>query len=153
MNVYRISKKQYANLEGIGGLFSYGRWHLEGKRVIYASEHRSLSALEYLIHLSSQYLLLNNYVLMTIHIPDTIPILKLPNRILVKGWDGINYSRVTQKYGTEFITENKHLILKVPSAIIKQEYNFIINPTNENIKSCTIVKEEVFKFDKRFTMR
>ncbi len=153
MEVFRITKKDFANLEGIGGVYYPGRWHEKGYRVMYTSHHRSLAALEYLVHLTSLNLIGNNFVMASIFIPDDTPVLELPKSILVKGWDGINYLSVTQKYGTKFLMENKFLLLKVPSAIIKQEHNYIINPANNKLNFCKIVSVKPFTFDKRLSER
>jgi RES domain-containing protein len=150
MEVFRISKKNFANLEGVGGLFFSGRWHEKGNRVIYTSEHRSLAALEFLVHLSSVNLIDNDFVIASIHIPDNIPVLELPKNILATGWNGPNYLPVTQNYGTNFLKDNKYMVLKVPSAIIDNEYNFIINPLSVDFYLCKIIDIKAFSFDKRF---
>jgi RES domain-containing protein len=153
MEIFRITKKSFANLEGVGGLYYPGRWHEKGYRVLYASQHRSLAALEYLVHLSSINLIGNDFVITTIFIPDDIPALTLPKHLLGSKWENVNYLSTTQKCGTKFLTENKYLILKVPSAIIKQEHNYIINPANNNINLCKVTAIEPFMFDKRLSER
>ncbi len=59
MEVFRISKKAFAEIDGNGGLFYPGRWHNIGQRVVYTAQHRSLAALESLVHLSNTELLKN----------------------------------------------------------------------------------------------
>jgi len=53
MFVYRITKKEHATLDGLGGLYGPGRWHKKGNPVIYTSEHASLAAWEKIVHVSS----------------------------------------------------------------------------------------------------
>ena len=132
-------------LDGIGGLYYAGRWHNSGFRVIYTAQYRSLAALEYLVHLSSSNLLLANYVVATIFIPDNVSkeIIQ-PNTV-----KDLNQTSVTRKLGGDFLKAGKSLILQVPSAIVPEETNFIINPVHSQMNLCKIVELEAFRFDGR----
>lgn len=149
MEIYRIAKDNHPEIDGFGGLLYPGRWHEKGNRVVYASEHRSLAAFETLVHISKTALLNNSFVLITIQIPDNALILDLPTTILEKGWDNYAYLPACQQYGTQFLKENKFLMLKVPSAVIKQEYNYIINPLHEQFNTCKVLEISSFQFDAR----
>lgn len=149
MEIFRIAKESYQELDGTGGLFYPGRWHEKGTRVIYTSEHRSLAAFEAIVHLSKPVIFHNNFVMITIFIPDDSEILTIPNEILQPGWDSYEYKQDCQQFGTQFLKENKYLLLKVPSAIISQEFNYLLNPTHPLFTSCKLVKSELFLFDRR----
>ena len=149
MEVYRIAKDSHSEIDGIGGMLYPGRWHEKGNRVVYASEHRSLAAFETLVHISKTSLLANKLILMTIYIPDNALILEVPATILTKGWDGYAYMSGLQEYGTQFLKEKKYLMLKVPSAIMKQECNFIINPLHDQFGACKVIDSVPFLFDER----
>lgn len=149
MQVYRIAKNDHPEIDGIGGMLYPGRWHEKGNRVVYASEHRSLAAFETLVHLSKTRLLTNNFILITIHIPDNPSILDVPAEVLEPGWDGYAHLPSIQQYGTRFLKEKKYLMLKVPSAIIKQEFNYIINPLHEQFSACQVTDIQSFSFDER----
>ena len=149
MEIYRIAKDSHPEIDGFGGLLYPGRWHEKGNRVIYTSEHRSLAAFETLVHISKVTLLNNNFVLITIQVPEDALILDLPASILEKGWDSYAYMPEIQQYGTQFLKEKKFLLLKVPSAIIKQEYNYIINPLHDQFSMCKVLETNPFQFDER----
>lgn len=153
MEVYRIDKAGRENLEGIGGLKGSGRWHKEGNRIIYASESISLASWEKFVHMTDYNNLPDNLVVLTIEIPDDITIIDVPKKVLIPGWNVpepfILYKEETIEYGTKFLKEKKHLVLRVPSAVIQGEFNFVINPNHPDIKRCKIVKSEPFKFDPR----
>lgn len=148
MLIYRITKKQHADLLGLGGLYSWGRWHEKGNRVIYGSESRSLAAWEKFVHISDINLLPDDLVLMQIEIPDNR--IKLINETkLPKGWKGFPYINYTIKIGTDFLRSTENVIMRIPSAVIEKEYNYLINPASDLITECKIKSTIPFAFDKR----
>lgn len=149
MEIYRISKKEFAAIDGAGGLFYPGRWHLAGYRVVYAAQHRSLAVIEYLVHISSVHFLNDNFVISTIFIPENAPIKVVDETTLNEGWSGILNISKTQKIGTNFLEKANDLVMQVPSAIIANEFNYIINPSHKAFKKCKVVDVQNFKFDSR----
>lgn len=154
MKVFRITKKTFANdLGGSGGLYASGRWHRKGNRVIYASENISLAAWERIVHITDLRNLPSDLVVVTINIPDDIEIKEVPNHILVPGWyvyEPYNfYKKETMEFGTAFLNENHHLVLKVSSAVVKYEYVYLLNPNHSDIRRCTIEKIKPFTFNGR----
>lgn len=151
MIVYRITKKEHAALDGMGGLYGSGRWHKKGNLVIYTSEHASLAAWEKLVHVTSFENLPDNLLLVKIEIPDGIEIQSVPQSILASGWDSFPFILDTLDFGTSFLRKNEHLALKVPSVIIPDEYNLILNPLHPGIRDCKVVSTIPFIFDKRIS--
>lgn len=149
MFVYRIAKKEHSALDGMGGLFGPGRWHKKGNLVIYTSEHASLAAWEKIVHVASFENLSNNLLLVKIEIPDGIEIPTVPQKILVTGWDCFPFAIETVNYGTSFLQGKEFLALKVPSVIIPDEFNIILNPLHPDIQFCKIISTIPFVFDKR----
>jgi RES domain-containing protein len=149
MEVFRISKKEYSAPDGIGGLYYPGRWHEAGHRVVYTSQFRSLAALEYLVHLSSSSFLQLGFVMTTIFIPDDVPSDHISYEMLGTKWTDQNNIIVTRKLGTNFLEKGEKLILKVPTAIVPEEYNFIINPVHPDFKLCKVIFNKPFTFDFR----
>jgi RES domain-containing protein len=149
MIVYRITKKEYVSLDGKGGLFGPGRWHKKGNPVIYTSEHASLAAWEKIVHVASFENLPEDLLLIKIEIPDTIKIQTVPTDILVPGWDEFPFNSKTVEYGTSFLRNGEYLALIVPSVIIPDEFNVILNPIHPNILKCRIISSETFTFDRR----
>lgn len=149
MIFYRITKKEQVALDGKGGLFGSGRWHKKGSLVIYASEHASLAAWEKIVHVTNFENLPNDLLLVKIEMPDRIEIQTVPQEVLVKGWDSYPFASETVDYGTSFLRKNEHLALKVPSAIIPEEFNIILNPLHPDIRDCKVISTIQFIFDKR----
>lgn len=149
MNVYRIAIKEHSGLDGIGGLFGPGRWHNKGNLVIYTSEHASLAAWEKIVHVTSFENLPRNILLVKIEVPDSIEVQSVPQKVLVSGWDGFPFVPETMEYGSAFLRKKEHLALKVPSVIIPDESNIILNPLHPDIHQCKVISTIPFVFDKR----
>ena len=154
MKVFRITKKTYANdLGGSGGLFASGRWHKKGNRVVYTSESISLAAWERFVGITDYRNIPSDLVVVTINIPDDVEIIEIPGHALIPGWNVSEpyhfYKKETMEFGTKFLKENRHLVLKAPSAVVKYEYNYLLNPNHPDIKRCTIEKIEPFIFNGR----
>lgn len=149
MIVYRITKKEHASLNGTGGLFGHGRWHKKGNPVIYTSEHASLAAWEKIVHVASFENLPDDLLLIKIEIPGSIEIQTVPKKILVPGWNEFPYCSETVDFGTSFLHKKEYLALKIPSVIIPDEFNVILNPLHPDIQKCEIISSEPFGFDNR----
>ena len=149
MIVYRITKKEHPPLDGNGGLYGPGRWHKKGNPVIYASEHASLAAWEKIVHISSFANLPDNLQLLKIEIPDDIVIQTASESVPISGWDSFPFCSETVNYGTEFLRTKAFLALRVPSAIIKEENNIILNPLHPDINRCIVISSVPFEFDDR----
>jgi RES domain-containing protein len=147
MIVYRICNNQYTNdLSGTGAKLFGGRWNAKGIPMLYVSEHISLAVLEMLVHNQ-----LNDFSielgLMRISIPDAIDIKEIKINKLKNAWEeDISYSRFI---GDEFIKSASSVILKVPSAVIQEEHNFLINPLHIDMKKVKIIDVSSFRTDKR----
>lgn len=149
MIVYRLGKKKYNNdLSGIGAEKYGGRWNNKGTRMVYTSQSRALANLEVAVHVALKNAP-RDYYLTTIEIPDNF-IQNYPlSRLKGKDWKTHPPSEFTQTEGDNFIRKNKTLALKVPSAIVQGDYNYLINPVHKDIGSVKIISSEPFAFDKR----
>lgn len=147
MIVYRISNPAYSNdLSGTGAKMYGARWNSKGIPMLYTTEHISLALLEMLVHTH-----LNDFSipleLIYIHLPDNSSIQEVQLSKLKANWiTDIEYSRFM---GDEFIKSKKHLALKVPSAVIQEEYNYLINPVHPDVKKIKINEIKSFRPDKR----
>ena len=147
MIVYRFASEQYKeDISGNGaGLFG-GRWNSKGRPVLYTSNHISLSVLELLVH-NKNYTSYKDPWLISISIPDTIiPVITHAEK-LSAAWD--SRPEYTQWMGDMFLNENSSLILQVPSSIIPQENNFLLNPLHKQFKKIKIINTTLFELDKR----
>ena len=146
MILYRFARQIYSNdISGNGAKKLGGRWNSPGFPVVYTSTAISLSLLELFVYHTTYEVILVN-VLMRIETPD-IPVQSLSDNSLKQNWQkDIDYSRFI---GNEFLKSKKSLLLKVPSVIIPEEYNMIINPVHPDFKKVKIIKAAPFQFDAR----
>ena len=147
MILYRLAASKYKDdLTGTGAELFGGRWNSKGIPVLYTAENISLAVLEILTR-SDKYTIPDNYCLIKINIPDNLPTVTIVKNKLKRGWkDDIGYTRYM---GDEFIKANKYLLLKVPSAVVDEENNFILNTNNSELKKVKIISTATFHFDKR----
>lgn len=149
MRLYRLSRRKYAkDLSGTGAKLNGGRWNSKGNEALYTAEHISLAKLEVAVHISLD-LIPDDYCLIELDLPDNSRIQTLKVSNLPKHWDYIPYAKATQMIGDKFLYETHFLALKVPSAIVHQEHNFILNPFHPDYKNVKILKIEEFRFDER----
>ena len=147
MTVYRICNPQFSeDLSGTGAKLYGGRWNTKGIAMLYASEHISLSVLEMLVHNRFTDFVID-LSLLHLAFADTIIIKEVKNNKLKTDW--IADVEYTQFMGDQFIKAGTHAILKVPSAVIKEEYNFIMNPLHADFKKIKITQIHSFSTDKR----
>ncbi len=149
MIVYRITNEKYKNdVSGNGAAMFGSRWNSKNERMLYTSEFISLCILESLVHLKRNEIPPTQYLL-HIEIPDAKEITEISYKKIKKNWhQEIEY---TQWMGDQFIQNNQTLILKVPSAIVPQENNFLLNPFHADFKKVKIISSELLELDKRLT--
>jgi RES domain-containing protein len=146
MQVYRITLAKFADSLQASG--RPARWNGNHVKVIYTSSSQSLSCLENVVHRSS--LGLNqNFRLLTINIPDNIKIAEIRLDNLEPGWKDYETFPYTQNIGNEWVKNNETAVLKVPSAIIPQEYNYLLNPNHPNFSKIELIGNRSFIFDHR----
>lgn len=149
MIVYRLCKKAYANdLTGRGAETTGGRWNSKGTAVVYTSASRALCTVEIVVHVPAG-IIPKDFYLVSISIPDNTRILTLDPKDLPDNWTKNPPPVSTQKIGNTFIANHEALVLKVPSAIIPDEWNYLINPAHKDFKKVKITAIEPFSFDAR----
>jgi len=153
MIVFRLSKAAYGlDLSGKGAERSGGRWNSKGVPMVYTSSSRALCTAEIAVHVALG-LVPSGYQLITIEIPERYNIEELDLQILTDGWKSFPYTRETQQLGDSFIKNKKSLVMKVPSAVVQGDFNFLINPLHEGIAEIVVLKTEMFLFDERLFRR
>jgi len=150
MHAYRIGQTKYAYDRAGSGIDA--RWNLRGEYVIYTGGTLALSCLEKLAHTPGASLFAGDFSVTTFLIPEHVTMAETGIAELVKinpEWSKpINYP-VTQRIGSKWLREYKTAVLKVPSAIIEQEYNYLFNPSHPDFGSITIAAVNKFNFDHR----
>lgn len=150
MIVYRLSKSVYANdLSGKGADLVGGRWNSRGNAVLYTSQSIALCVTEIAVHVPLG-ILPKDYDLIHIEIPDDniLEVKRLP-----KDWQTFPHADSTQKIGDKFLKDKKYLVLKVPSAAVQGEFNFLVNPRHPDFDKVKIKKKEKFSFDERLFVK
>jgi RES domain-containing protein len=146
MKVYRITKTQYADdLNGTGAKLFGGRWNHIDTPCIYTSESRALSVLEYAVNIDIDYI--PRALSLCIFEIDEKHIHAVEEAELPGNWRETPGPKSTKDFGTKLL-QNKHSILKIPSIVIPQEFNYIINPLAEGA-SFKLLKTIDFVFDLR----
>ncbi|MBK6634508.1 MAG: RES family NAD+ phosphorylase [Chitinophagaceae bacterium] len=132
MIVYRISNTEFSNdISGTGAKLMGSRWNTRGVPLLYTSQHISLAVLEMLVNTNFKDYSIE-LDLMYIHIPDQLPFTEIKSGSLKKNWkDDFDF---TQYIGDEFVSQKDVLILKVPSAVIQEEFNYLANPLHADFK-------------------
>ncbi|WP_373496400.1 RES family NAD+ phosphorylase [Aquiflexum sp.] len=148
MIVFRLSTSIYAeNLSGKGAELYGGRWNSIGTPVVYSASSRALAMAEVAVHLHFQKIP-KDMMMVELYLPED-SMTSLPIQELNANWEMFPYSYHTQKIGDDFIQENRFLVIKVPSAVVKGDYNFLINPRHIELQKIKIVNISPFRFDSR----
>jgi len=149
MEVFRLSREKYADtLSGAGAAIKGGRWNSIGFELIYAASNRSLAMAEVAVHFTLA-TLPDDYMMVTIVIPDDLPIMEITEKDLPLNWNSFPHPASTQKLGDQFILQNKYCVAKIPSVVTKGDFNFLINPNGAGFNKISISEIEKFPFDKR----
>jgi len=153
MIVFRLSKTKYSHdLSGKGAEKAGGRWNSKGVALVYTGESRALCTTEIAVH-TPLGILPKDFELVTIDIPDSIKIFELNLKVLPADWRSIPHSGTTQELGDQFIKAGKHAVLKVPSAVVPGDFNYLINPFHKDFHKVKIAKTEKFDFDGRLFLK
>ena len=147
MEVFKICREKYSKSLTASG--ASNRWNKKDEFVIYTSSSRSLSTLELIVHRSGINIK-HPYKLLVISIKDKTQIKEVNIENLPANWKTIEAYIELQEIGSQWYNSNETLILKVPSVIITQEFNYIINTKHPLFKKNIVLKsKEEFNWDKR----
>jgi len=150
VRVWRICRKAHAAdpLGGRGGLFFSGRWHPRGIRIVYTSATLSLAALELLVQVDRD-LLWANLVQIEINLPDDLPMERIEAGRLPSNWRHYPAPAALQRIGAGWIEQGKTAVLRVPSAVIPDEANYLLNPAHPATERIKVVGRRAFVLDPR----
>lgn len=147
MQVFRLTKSLYANdLSGTGAALAGGRWNKKGRAVLYTSENTALALLEIVVNIPPMFK--PDLQLITLEIPEE-KILNIEQEELPDNW-----YRYPSPHSLKELAEQSYLNLeilgiKVPSAIVHNQYNLILNPLSPYFKEVKISSKAPFIFDPR----
>jgi RES domain-containing protein len=150
MEIYRIesAERQDEALSGMGAELFGGRWNRIGERAVYCASHRSLAMLEILAHVRSKALFPVNRIIISIELPvERIFTLKLND--LQVGWDAPASYWITEGVFEQYCLLKNRLAIRVPSVIVPEEYNLVLNPGHAKFKQVKILSTKKLVWDDR----
>ena len=149
MEVFRITHIKWSIIMSASGLPA--RWNSQNVFTIYSAASRSLACLEMAVHLDNSRLLNEYYRVMVISVPDGIKMEKITVPELPSNWHQTSNKgyHICQAIGDLWNLKGNSAILEVPSAIIKNEKNYLINPQHPDFANIKIIDSEPFFFDPR----
>lgn len=149
MRIYRITKTEYIDdLSGEGARLYGGRWNMIGDAILYFSQNLSLSLLEIIVHANFSELS-THYSFIEAEIPDSdIKSIQSMDFIQPK-WTTDGAISQLQMFGSNWLNKKEGLAMKVPSIILHQENNILINPAHKDFKDLKIIKIEKLDLDPR----
>lgn len=147
MLVWRICKRKHQDsaFSGEGGLYTSGRWTPQGYKVVYTAESLALATLEIFVHLESDKIPL---VAIRGIITDDIPYEEIDIKDLPSNWQETKAYPALQQIGKQWLESLRTSILKVPSAIVPVEYNYLLNPLHPDLRF-SLEPAINFKLDQR----
>lgn len=147
MITYRISKCRYINdLSGFGAFTYGGRWNSKGVHILYTAGSISLALLEVLAHTERPLPL--DFCRIALEIPDEL-VLDMPKSKLRADWNKSLPPDELKIIGDSFIASGSHLALRVPSAIVDEEHNYLINVRHPEMRKLKILMKSLQRIDGR----
>jgi RES domain-containing protein len=149
VTVWRLCAAKYGRtaFTGDGARLYGGRWSLSGTALVYAAESRALTVVEVLANVDDVETLFDvAWVLIPADVP--VELIERPSR-LPDNWRDFPHPLETQTLGMEWVRTKRSAVLRVPSAVVPGEWNYLLNPAHEHFKRIEIGPPESFAFDPR----
>jgi RES domain-containing protein len=154
VRIFRLCRRPFSRspLDGRGGLFASGRWHTPRRLVCYASDSLALASLEILVHCEPE-LVPGDLVAVEINVPRGVAMDELDAEVLPRTWRRYPAPSSLQRLGNAWLDRNTACVLRVPSALVPSESNFLINPVHPDRRRLRVVQKVPFQFDPRLVDR
>ena len=147
MILWRISN--YATFDGVGGLLVSGRWHSKGHPAVYCTLNPSTALLETFVHIEIDAEdRPERFQVLKIEGPDTLSRERIEANELPADWS--NDITITQGVGDRWFSENRSLLLEVPSVLVPETWNVVVNPQHSEFRLLKITIQYEHPFDARF---
>jgi RES domain-containing protein len=147
MIVYRIAHCSFINdLTGRGAATYGGRWNSVDTHILYTAQSRALALLEAVAHLGRT--TTSGYCIADIEIPDS-SIAVYPADQLPAGWQTSPPPDHLKAIGDRFVSANKYLALAIPSVLMAEENNYLLNPSHRLFSSVRIIAQRPLNIDQR----
>jgi RES domain-containing protein len=136
------------SFNGAGAALAGGRWNPTGVRVVYASQHLATACLEKFIHLPKPVPAAMRFVQFEIEF-NGVTIERPKRAALPANWRQEPVPESTQEFGLEWFRSGRTAVLAIPSAIIPEEENYVLNPAHPDFAKLTLSKPKRFEYDAR----
>jgi RES domain-containing protein len=139
LQVWRLTRRAYAltPFDGLGPARGGGRWNSRGPYVAYAASSRALAVLEVQVHIDRT-LAPTDYVFIEATVPeDAIEVLDLSR--LPSSWRAEPPPSALREIGDRWVREGRSLALTVPSVVVPEEVNVLLNPAHPRFSDVRIV--------------
>jgi len=153
ITAWRIVSANYKDkaYTGDGARAHGGRWNSKGVAVVYTADSLALASIEMLVNLPAPKLL-QKYVRISAQISlDFVSELSWAD--LPEDWNSRPISPSTRAIGDRWIKEQSSAVLRVPSIVVPDEYNYLLNPTHPDFSHIKIGKPTNYYFDPRLTKK
>jgi RES domain-containing protein len=140
-----LAKRATSAFSGEGARLNGGRWNNKGTAMVYTAGSIALAAMEILVNLPSPKLLAR-FVRIPVEFDDT---LVCEVRELPSGWQRRPAGPETKAIGDDWVAELRSVVLKVPSVIVPEEFNYLLNPSHPDWHRIRIKDPLVYHFDPR----
>lgn len=149
LNAYHIVPQTFARLafNAAGADPSCGRWNSDQRLLFYAAQSRSLAALECLVHMDRDKIA-QPHVIVPVSFPEHL-VTRLRDSELPPNWFSPDPSPELRQIGDEWAVSEKSAVLCVPSAVVRAECNYLINPHHPDYGQIQVGRSEDFSFDPR----
>lgn len=150
LTVWRLVAERHAAsaFDGEGARLYGGRWNHPGIPMVYASATLSLAALELLVHLEAEDTP-EDRVAIAAEIPSGLELEEAPIATLPANWRRYPAPEALKELGTAWAQSGRTAVLRIPSAVIPAEPNYLLNPRHPDMARITISQPEPFAFDRR----
>lgn len=150
ITTFRLVKKKQASdgFSGEGSKRFGGRWNHKGRAVVYLSDTLSLAALELFIHLGREGLHIP-FQYFKVEIPDHVSVSFVEAEALPDRWREEPLANSTKDLGTQWVDAENSPLLRVPSAVVPIENNYLLNIQRPQAKDITIHNPKPFAYDPR----
>jgi RES domain-containing protein len=152
LTVFRLGKHVHrAQLfSGQGGLYASGRWTPRGQPIVYTSASISLAVLEYTVNYRRRGWIPAT-VLGRATIPASVRVETVSTDDLPSKWFAADAPPQLQRIGAQWLERSESAVLKVPSAIVTEEWNYLLNPLYADFRKLRLSAPTPFSFDRRVT--
>lgn len=152
LEVFRIVTRARAAdaFSGEGARLYGGRWNSKGIRVVYTASARSLAMLEMLVQDQPLHA---EYVIIPARVPSRVRVEQVATSVLPKDWRATGPNEALRELGEQWVRRSLSAVLRVPSAVVPQEHNYLLNPAHADFGKIKLGRAEALTTDPRLVAR